>query len=162
MNKLEIRDSLKSDAAAMMEIETLVWNDYTTPNKLEFPSEAAYLLKNPPGSKKVAVIDNKVVGILGYNYITQTPLASREHVWTFDIATHPSYQRKGIGNALLTELKRLAKENKIHKLSLRVLSNNEKAIRLYTHQGFKIEGTLKDEFYLNGAFVDDILMAYFL
>lgn len=160
VNSLEIRESRKTDAAAMMEIENLVWTASTTPGEIHFASEAAFLLKNPPGTKKVAVIEGKAVGILGYH--SPTSLTSHKHVWTFDIAVHPDYQKRGIGSALLAELKRLATAEHIHKLSLRVLSNNEKAILLYKRAGFEVEGILKQEFYLNGQFVDDVLMAYFL
>ncbi|EHL2592084.1 GNAT family N-acetyltransferase, partial [Listeria monocytogenes] len=46
--------------------------------------------------------------------------------------------------------------------ALRVLSINQKAIRFYEKNGFKQEGLLEKEFIIQGEFVDDILMAYFL
>lgn len=47
VNSLEIRESRKTDAAAMMEIENLVWTASTTPGEIHFASEAAFLLKKP-------------------------------------------------------------------------------------------------------------------
>jgi len=40
-----------------------------------------------------------------------------------------------------------------------VLSTNESAIRLYERRGFVREGTLLEEFCINGRFVDDVIMA---
>ena len=45
------------------------------------------------------------------------------------------------------------------KLSLRVLSTNEGARRLYAAAGFETEGVLADEFFLGGRDVDDHLLA---
>ena len=45
------------------------------------------------------------------------------------------------------------------KLSLRVLSTSEAALRLYERRGFRREGTLREEFLINGRYVDDVLMA---
>ena len=40
-----------------------------------------------------------------------------------------------------------------------MLSTNETAMRLYERCGFQREGTLRDEFRIDGQFVDDVLMA---
>jgi RimJ/RimL family protein N-acetyltransferase len=40
-----------------------------------------------------------------------------------------------------------------------VLSTNAPAIRLYHRAGFVREGTLTDEFLIDGRYVDDVLMA---
>lgn len=48
------------------------------------------------------------------------------------------------------------------KLSLRVLATNEPARRLYERAGFVVEGVLKNEFRIDGADVDDYLLARYL
>ena len=50
-------------------------------------------------------------------------------------------------------------ELKLHKLYLRVLADNERAIRSYQHAGFEIEAIMKDEIYLDGKFCDVTRMA---
>lgn len=45
------------------------------------------------------------------------------------------------------------------RVTLRVLSTNEPARRLYHDCGFSVEGTLRGEFHLDGLDVDDVLMA---
>lgn len=59
-------------------------------------------------------------------------------------------------------MKEVAREKGYIKIALRVLSINQKAIRFYEKNGFKQEGLLEKEFIIQGEFVDDILMAYFL
>jgi len=45
------------------------------------------------------------------------------------------------------------------KLSLRVLGGNVAARRLYESCGFMAEGILREEYFLGGRYVDDVLMA---
>ena len=42
---------------------------------------------------------------------------------------------------------------------VRVLAHNEAAVRLYEQAGFVVEGVLRGEFFLDGQYVDDTLMA---
>lgn len=157
---MQIRLSKREDAASMIELEHLVWTPGTTPGEIHFNNEAEFLLKNPPGSKIVIVEADKVIGILGYK--SPIPLPSNKHVVEIDIAVHPDFQRAGIGQILMDKMKEIAQEKGFIKISLRVLSINKKAIRFYEKNGFKQEGLLKKEFIMQGEFVDDILMAYFL
>ncbi|MBC1936197.1 GNAT family N-acetyltransferase [Listeria grandensis] len=155
-----IRKSTQQDATDMMELEHLVWTSGTTPGEIHFANEAEYLLKNPAGSKVVAEIDGKIAGILGYH--SPIPLKTNQHVLDLDIAVHPDFQKHGVGSTLMEELFRIAKAENKEKISLRVLSTNEKAIQFYTKHGFKKEGQLHNEFIINGEYVDDIFMAIFL
>lgn len=50
-------------------------------------------------------------------------------------------------------------ELKLHKLTLRVLADNERARKSYEKAGFMQEAYLKDEVYLEGGYRDVILMA---
>ncbi|HBM4628219.1 TPA: GNAT family N-acetyltransferase [Listeria innocua] len=157
---MQIRLSKRKDSASMIELEHLVWTPGTTPGDVHFDSEAEFLLKNPPGSKIVAEKDEKIIGILGYK--SPIPLPSNKHVVEIDIAVHPDYQREGIGQLLMDKMKEVAREKGFIKISLRVLSINQKAIRFYEKNGFKQEGRLEKEFIIQDKYVDDILMAYFL
>ena len=49
----------------------------------------------------------------------------------------------------------------LHKVSLHVLTNNERAIRIYELLGFRPEGILRDEQFRDGQFLDLMLMAVF-
>jgi RimJ/RimL family protein N-acetyltransferase len=65
----------------------------------------------------------------------------------------------GAASALLAAAEQRARAAGARKLSLRVLGTNEPAIRLYDRLGFKREGVLRAEFCIDGAYVDDVLMA---
>jgi len=47
----------------------------------------------------------------------------------------------------------------LHKLYLRVISDNQRAIRSYEKAGFEIEGVLKDDIFVDGKFCDVTRMA---
>lgn len=72
---------------------------------------------------------------------------------------HPDARRRGIAGMLLEAAERRSRERGMRKLSLRVLSTNTAAIALYERLGFAREGVLRDEFIINGSYVDDIVMA---
>ena len=52
-------------------------------------------------------------------------------------------------------------ELNLHKVSLHVLTNNERAVRIYESLGFRTEGILRDEQFREGQFLDLMLMAVF-
>ncbi|MNV94027.1 Protease synthase and sporulation negative regulatory protein PAI 1 [compost metagenome] len=91
-------------------------------------------------------------------FSSPTPLQSNNHVYDINIAIHPDYQRRGIGRKLMDEMKVIAEKSGVRKLSLRVLASNPNAISFYKSCGFIEQGRLVEEFYLDGRFIDDILM----
>ncbi len=46
----------------------------------------------------------------------------------------------------------------LHKIFLRVFANNQQAIASYKKAGFKVEGTMKDDVFINGSFHDMVFM----
>lgn len=154
--EMRVRLSEMRDAACLMEIDALVWNECTSPARISWSSREKFLQTCPPGSQLVAVISDKVCGYVGFEH--PTPLPSNRHVFDLNIAVHPDYQRMGIGRRLMDEMKRFAAMQGIRKLSLRVLSTNPGAISFYKSCGFEEQGRLVEEFYLDGQYIDDILM----
>ena len=64
-----------------------------------------------------------------------------------------------MGRALLAASIEEAKARRARRVTLRVLGHNEAARRLYESAGFAVEGILRGEFFLDGTYVDDFLMA---
>lgn len=153
-----IRLSELRDAGALMELDALAWSPLSTPGEMKWDSREQYLQKCPPGSQLIAGIGDQICGYLGFEY--PTPLPSNQHVYEINIAIHPNYQRLGIGRKLIETIKRQALEQGKRKLSLRVLASNQGAIQFYQSCGFIEQGRLNEEFYLNGQYIDDILMWY--
>lgn len=157
---LTIRFSEMKDAAALMALDRLVWDRNTAPAPLEWTSRDHYLLHCPPGSQLVALHKAKLCGYVGFQ--PPTGLHSNRHVLELNIAVHPDYQRQGIGVRLIEAAKAMARAEGVSKLRLRVLSSNPGALSFYRNCGFTEEGRLIQEFYVDGRYVDDILMCCFL
>jgi len=105
----------------------------------------------------VAELDGRLAG-----YIRVKPATTlRENAHVLGIVgldVGPGDRRQGVGSALLAAAEPHARARGARKLSLRVLGTNETALRLYERHGFRREGTLRDEFLIEGRFVDDVLM----
>jgi ribosomal-protein-alanine N-acetyltransferase len=48
---------------------------------------------------------------------------------------------------------------KLHRVDLKVLDYNKRAIRCYEKCGFKVDGILRDSAFIEGAFHSDIIMS---
>jgi ribosomal protein S18 acetylase RimI-like enzyme len=99
--------------------------------------------------------------ISGYIQFRQpTPLASNAHVWQINgVAVDPRFQGRGLGMALVRAAIREIDSRGGRRITLRVLSTNPTAQRLYARCGFVVEGVLRSEFILDNREVDDVLMA---
>ena len=86
------------------------------------------------------------------------------HVAQFGITVHDDYQNRGLGTILTQYMVEIAKERGVKKISLEVLVDNDRAIRVYERCGFKKEGRLEKAHwnYVTQAFCDDYLMALIL
>lgn len=66
---------------------------------------------------------------------------------------------RGVGSAAAKlALRRAFQEEKLHRVFLRVLSDNERAIKSYENAGFRREAYLRETVFLDGAYRDLILM----
>ncbi|MEG0289744.1 MAG: GNAT family N-acetyltransferase [Carnobacterium sp.] len=157
-----IRRSLWSDYPDLIAIENQLWNERNTPQVTTYSSPEEYKIRFPVGTHLVAFNESegKAVGFIGFH--PSTLLQAHKRTWLIDIGVDPAIQSKGVGRKLVEGLKKEAREQRIHKLSLRVLGTNQRAIRFYQKNGFVVEGILKEEFWLNDRFVDVILMAFIL
>jgi ribosomal protein S18 acetylase RimI-like enzyme len=62
-----------------------------------------------------------------------------------------------------SELLRRVKSERMHRISLEVVADNECAVHLYKKLGFKVEGVLKDAYYgEDGNYQDELAMALIL
>ena len=159
---IQIRPSQWSDYPDIVAIENQLWNESNTPQVVTYSSPEAYKIQYPVGTHLVAfsLLEEKAVGFIGFH--SPTHLKAHKWTWTIDIGVDPTKQSSGVGKKLVDAVKKEAINQGIHKLSLRVLGTNQRAISFYQKNGFIIEGILKEEFWLNGQFVDDILMGFLL
>jgi putative acetyltransferase len=75
----------------------------------------------------------------------------------------PADRGKGHGRRILELMLGYCREwLNIRKVSLVVLADNTAAVALYEKCGFAVEGTLKDEYFLDGRYRTALIMARFL
>ena len=81
---------------------------------------------------------------------------------TFGITISEKTRGQGIGRTLIQTFFDIAKADGYQKVLIHVLSSNEKACIFYEKLGFKQEAILKNQFYLNHTYVDDLVYSYYL
>ncbi|AZB41791.1 GNAT family N-acetyltransferase [Bacillus sp. FJAT-42376] len=154
--QLIIRPSQKKDMQQLMELDRLIWNSTNTPALLHWDSVEDYEKSYPEGQQMVAAEGDRIAGYISFKHPFDVP--SNRHVFDLAIGIHPDFQGKKVGSRLMEHLRQIAREQGVRKISLRVLSTNEKAIAFYKAIGFKEEGRLHEEFFLDGKYVDDLLL----
>lgn len=104
----------------------------------------------------VAEIDGKIAGLLN---VDASDIPRKKHIGDFGITVRKNHWGKGIGSNLIESMLEWAKANSIiRKINLNVQINNEVAIALYKKFGFKIEGTIKRNSFIDGKFYDSYAM----
>jgi ribosomal protein S18 acetylase RimI-like enzyme len=148
-----------TDQAALTELDALAWSaDAGFPSIAGLKDGTFFTTDNPPEAHLVAELSGRVVGYIRLKPPTRLP--ENTHVIQVQgLAVHPDARRHGAAGSLLDAAEKQLRERGIRKLTLRVLSSNQPAIRLYERHGFAREGALRDEFLINGRYVDDIMMA---
>nr|PZN02435.1 MAG: ribosomal-protein-alanine N-acetyltransferase [Bacillota bacterium] len=116
------------DLDQVMEIERL---SFTNPwSKNSFFLE---LTTNDLATYLVAKIDGRVVGYAGMWLVV-----GEAHVT--NVAVHPEFRKKGIGELLMRSLITIAKESRAKMMTLEVRKSNDVARNLYAKLGFEPVG----------------------
>lgn len=97
--------------------------------------------------------DGDVLGYVGMMYVLDEGYIS-------NVAVSPSERRKGMGDALITELMERAQRHELSFVTLEVRASNVPAIELYKKHGFVHVGLRKNYYALPKE--DAILMTKFL
>lgn len=104
----------------------------------------------------VAEVDNEIIGCVTF---AGGGRERTKHTGEFGISIRQKYWGQGIGTVLLNRLIIWAKDSGIvRKINLRVRSDNERGIKLYTKMGFVKEGLLTRDMHTNGKFYDSLQM----
>jgi deazaflavin-dependent oxidoreductase (nitroreductase family) len=162
---VRVRPGRLDDQDALTELEAAAWSPQSGfPSVIEAGREkdrAFFNAENPPEAHLVAELDGRVVGYVRLK--PPTPLPENAHVmYIAGLAVQPAARGQGVAAAMLAASEQQALDHGARKLSLRVLSSNHPAIRLYERLGFEREGVLREEFCIEGSYVDDIAMAKLL
>ncbi len=103
----------------------------------------------------VADVNGKVVGTISL----WVDKGRASHMGRIAMAVHDAYQGQGIGKMLMLTVVDLA-DNWLNlvRLELEVFTDNERAIRLYKHFDFEIEGTKRYDAFRGGNYIDSHIM----
>ncbi|MER2063328.1 MAG: ribosomal protein S18-alanine N-acetyltransferase [Alkalibacterium sp.] len=132
--KAKIADD--TDVDGILHIERLCYNGMTPWNRTAILHEIRY---NKNAFYIVVYDDEQPVAFVGSWFVS-----NEAHIT--NIATIPSYEKKGIGTYLLNEIIRNAQEEEIEKVTLEVRVSNHTAQSLYRTLGFQ-EGRVKKGYY---------------
>jgi ribosomal protein S18 acetylase RimI-like enzyme len=156
-----VRRAREHDEAALHEVEHATWSSLSSPSPVP-PVERPFLSAERgvvPDDVLVAELDGRVAGYVQVRAASAMP--SHAHVQQVaGLAVHPRAQGRGVAAALLSAAVAKARSRGAARLTLRVLGHNAAARRAYERAGFEVEGVLRGEFVLDGAAVDDVLMAH--
>jgi ribosomal protein S18 acetylase RimI-like enzyme len=157
---IEIRPAAAGDEDALATLDLSTWNWLTSPAPKPDPATGWTFFdeKTQPEDVLVATVDGEVAGYI--KLVRPHPLAASDHVLLINgLTVDPSRRRSGIGRALIEAATAEARARGMRRLTLRVLGPNKPARRLYESAGFVVEGVQREYFFLEGEYVDDVLMA---
>lgn len=158
---ITIRPAEPADDGAIVAVDDRTWTTLTSPApKPEGPR--SHFERHPVEDVLVAVLDGRVVGYVQIHNLHGDVPSHRHAIEINGLAVHPDATGRGVGGQLVEAAVAEAVRRGARKVSLRVLGPNAAARRLYARCGFREEGVLREEFLLDGVYVDDVLMARFV
>ncbi|MFJ1645326.1 GNAT family N-acetyltransferase [Streptomyces sp. NPDC088258] len=162
----QIRPAVRADDHALSLLDRASWSPLHTVTPRPAPPFGPFFdASHPPEEFLVA---EAVPGggrgeeaVAGYIRLARPlRLVSNAHVRQIQgLAVHDWARGRGVGRALLRAGALHARNQGARRLTLRVLGHNAPARGLYESEGFVVEGVLRGEFLLEGAYVDDVCMA---
>jgi ribosomal protein S18 acetylase RimI-like enzyme len=153
-----IRPARADEETALRALDRATWTQLATPTPAPAPDAPFFRTGVAAADVLVAEEDGELAGYVALG--ASTPLDSNRHVLSIHgLAVAVSYRGRGLGRALIEAAAAEATRRGARKLSLRVLGGNTVARALYESCGFVVEGVLRDEFLIDGRYVDDVVMA---
>ncbi|MFJ4538210.1 GNAT family N-acetyltransferase [Streptomyces tibetensis] len=157
-----IRTARTEDGDELALLDRLAWSPLHAVTPEPQPPYAPFFSeRHAPDDCLVAELGDRLAGyvLLGF----PTPLDSNRHVRQIQgLAVAEEARGRGVGRALVRAAVDEARRRGARRITLRVLGHNTPARALYAAEGFEVEGVMPEEFLLDGAYVDDVVMGRFL
>ncbi|MCR6489290.1 GNAT family N-acetyltransferase [Amycolatopsis sp. OK19-0408] len=155
---ITLRTARADDEPALATLDRRTWTTAVSPAPAPPPGTPFFDDGDDPEDFLVAEHDGVVAGYV--RLAAGFPIAAHDHVRVIGgLAVDPDRRRLGIARRLVDAAVAEARQRGARKVTLRVLGHNTAARRVYESCGFVVEGVLRGEFRVDGADVDDVLMA---
>jgi RimJ/RimL family protein N-acetyltransferase len=159
-DRLIVRPAVPGDADALVELgrdvaaESELWLTYDRTRGDE--------RRNVRGVQRDAnvlvLVAEDEEGIVGRLSIARDRSPLSRHVAEFGLMVAARARRQGVGSALIEEAIAWARNLGIVRLELTVFPHNTPAIALYRKLGFEEEGILRRRYFIDGRYMDAMLM----
>jgi putative acetyltransferase len=114
-------------------------------------------MSNLPNLIPLVAVD--IARIVGWATVYKYSHPRRKGVCDLGMYLHQDFQNVGLGTAMLSRLLELAEKEKLHKISLTVIADNQIAVHLYEKFGFITEGVKRDAYLEDdGKYHEEIVM----
>jgi RimJ/RimL family protein N-acetyltransferase len=157
---LLVRPAVPADADALVDLgqkvagEPELWLTYDRTRGDERRN-----VRNVQRDSNVAVLVAETAdGVVGRLSIARDRSPLSRHVAELGLMVAAGARRRGVGSALMEEAMRWARGSGIVKLELTVFPHNAPAIALYRKLGFREEGLLRRRYFIDGRYIDAMLM----
>jgi ribosomal-protein-alanine N-acetyltransferase len=130
-----------SDVRAVAELRVAAFGDTEAPDLARTIASLEEELGRPWARTRIARRGEAILG-----FAVMWLVADEAHV--LDVATHPSFRRKGVGQALVRDLLAIARGAGALHVYLEVRRSNDAAIALYQAEGFAVTG-VRARYYSN-------------
>jgi RimJ/RimL family protein N-acetyltransferase len=157
---LRVRPAVPADADALVELghevagEPELWLTYDRTRGDERRN-----VRSVQRDSNVAVfVAETADGVVGRLSIARDLSPLSRHVAELGLMVAGRARRRGIGSALVAEAVKWARSLGIVKLELTVFPHNAPAIALYRKLGFREEGLLRRRYFIDGRYIDAMLM----
>lgn len=159
-----IRNVQLEDSKAILDIYSKYILETTITFEIDVPSIESFTERVKKISEDFPYIvyeENKK--ILGYAYVTKfKERAAYNHSVECTVYVDSDHQRKGIGDALYSELFRLVKERGFKNIYAYITLPNEKSLKIHEKFGFHEVGTYKNVGFKHDKLLDVICLEKFI
>ncbi|MFH9941347.1 GNAT family N-acetyltransferase [Streptomyces murinus] len=158
MPESHIRPATLADEESLAHLDRVTWSTlHAVMPRPEPPYPPLFDERHRPEDFLVAELDGHLVGYI--RLVQMIPLPAHAHILTIQgFVVAEEARGRGLGRALIRAAVAEARARGARRLNLRVLGHNTPARKLYEAEGFTVEGVSPEEFFLDGAYVDDISM----
>lgn len=161
-----IREAVVDDAAALLNMFRQAAKEtsflMTTPEEaqsLTLKQETVFIESYQNNENQLFLIAQTAHEIAGSLSLTKNKWKKQQHIREFGIVVLRPYWNMGIARRMIHYMLQWAEQRRnIGYIYLHVMANNEKAVRLYQHFGFKEEGRMSKAVCLGEDNYQDVIL----